>query len=94
MADRRAGAAGTTEGFEAAASETGVGGGWKAFVRSSQTVQTILLELKEKGPAVQDRRVLYADVSKRPGQAASILSDSMPPAIAFNSSGIGSSLRQ
>ncbi|CAM9763170.1 unnamed protein product [Ascophyllum nodosum] len=83
VADRHAGAAGTMEGFEAAASETGVGGGWKAFVGSSQTIRTVLLELKEKGPTVQDRRVLYADVSKRLGQATSILSDCMPPAIAL-----------
>ena len=76
-------AAGTTEGFEAAASETGVGMGWKAFVGSSQTVQTVLLELKEKGSTVQDRRVLYADVSKRLGQAGSILSGSMPPSPAL-----------
>ena len=72
-----------TEGFEEAASEIGVGVGCKAFVGSSQTVQTVLLELKEKGPTVQDTRVLYADISKRLGQAASILFDSMPPAIAL-----------
>ena len=39
-----------TEGFEAAALEIGVGGGWRAFVGSSQTVQTILFESKGKGP--------------------------------------------
>ena len=82
-ADRHAGAAGTTEGFEAAASETGVVGGWKTFVGSIQTVQTVLLELKGKEPTVLDRRVLYANGSKRLGQAASILSDGMPPGIAL-----------
>ena len=50
---------------------------------SSQTVQTVLLELKEKGLTVQDRRVSYADVSKRLRQAASISSDCKPPAIAL-----------
>ena len=47
------------------------------------TVQAVLLELKEKGPTVQDRQVLYADVSKWLGQAASILSDSTPPSVAL-----------
>ena len=71
-ADRHAREAGVTEGFEAAASETGVGGGWKAFVGSGQPVQTVLLDLK-KGPTVQGRKVLYDAVSKRLEHAASVL---------------------
>ena len=70
------------EDFEGAASETG-GVGWKAFAGSSQTVRTVLLELKKKGPTVQDRQILYAGVSKILGQAANILSDSMPPTMAL-----------
>ena len=70
------------EGFEAAAGDDGSAGVWEAFVGSSQTVQTVLLDLKEKGPTAQDRQVLYADVTKKLGQAASILSDSVSPAVA------------
>ena len=50
-------------------------------VGSNETVQTVLLEWKGKGPTVQDKQVLYADVSNRLGQAASILYDSIPPAM-------------
>ena len=82
VADRHAATAGAMEGFEAAAGDDGSAGGWKAFVGSSQTVQTVLLDLKEKGPTAQDRQVLYADVTKKLGQAASILSDSVSPAVA------------
>ncbi|CAB1116228.1 unnamed protein product [Ectocarpus sp. CCAP 1310/34] len=57
-------------------------GRWKSFVGSSQTVQTVLLDLKEKGPTDQDRQVLYADVTKKLGQAASILSDRFSPTVA------------
>ena len=59
------------------------GGGWKALVGCSQTVQTVLLDLKQKGHTEQDKQVVYADVSKRLGQAASILPDSLPPAVAL-----------
>lgn len=81
-ADRQGGAAGGTESVQEAASETGVGGGWKAVVGSSQTVQTVLLDLKGKGPSVQDRQILYADVSKTLGLSCSILSDTFPPEVA------------
>ena len=60
----------------------GCSGRWKSFVGSSQTVQTVLLDLKEKGPTDQDRQVLYADVTKKLGQAASILSDRFSPTVA------------
>lgn len=43
----------------------------------------VLLGLKEKGPTVQDRQVLYADVTNKLGQAGSILSDSYSPAVAM-----------
>ena len=82
VADRHAATAGAMEGFEGAAGDDGFAGGWKAFVGSSQTVQTVLLDLKEKRPTAQDRQVVYADVTKKHGQAASILSDSVSPAVA------------
>lgn len=34
---------------------------------SSKTVQTVLLDLEEKGPTAQDKKVLYADVAKKLG---------------------------
>ena len=46
---------------------------------SSQTVQTVLLDLREKGPTEQDKQVLYADVSKTLALTCSILSDSFSP---------------
>ena len=82
MANRHA-APGTVGGFEWPALDHSAGGGWKALVGSSQTVQTVLLDLKQKGHTEQDKQVVYADVSKRLGQAASILSDSLPPAVAL-----------
>ena len=82
VADRHAATAGALEGFEGAAGDDGFAGGWKAFVGSSLTVQTVLLDLKEKRPTAQDRQVFYADVTKKHGQAASILSDSVSPAVA------------
>lgn len=42
-------------------------------------MESTLLHLKEKGPTVQDKAVLYADVSKILTQAAKILSDSLNP---------------
>lgn len=82
VANRHA-APGTVGGFEWPALDHSAGGGWKALVGSSQTVQTVLLDLKQKGHTEQDKQVVYADVSKRLGQAASILSDSFPPAVAL-----------
>ena len=72
-ADRHGGAAAGTDGFHRTAASI-VGGGWKAFVGSSQTVQTVLLDLREKGPAEQDEQVLYADVSKTLAMTCNILS--------------------
>ena len=46
---------------------------------SSQTVQTVLLDLREKGPTEQDKKVLYAEVSKALALTCSILSDSFSP---------------
>ena len=77
-ADRHGGAAAGTDGFQGTAAAC-VGGGWKAFVGSSQTVQTVLLDLREKGPTEQDKQVLYADVSKTLALTCSILSDSFSP---------------
>eukprot|EP00904_Undaria_pinnatifida_P011765 jgi/Undpi1/7719/HiC_scaffold_23.g10192.m1 len=77
-ADRHGGAAAGTDGFQGTAA-CSVGGGWKAFVGSSQTVQTVLLGLREKGPTEQDKQVLYADVYKTLALTCSILSDSFSP---------------
>lgn len=44
------------------------------------TIQTVILELKEKGPtAVQGHRVLHADISKALTEANGLLADSIPP---------------
>lgn len=43
-----------------------------------------LLHLKEKGPTVQGKAVLYTDVSKILTQAANVLSDSLNPQQARN----------
>ena len=77
-ADHHGGAAAGTDGFQGTAASS-VGGGWKAFVGSSQTVQTVLLDLRQKGPTEQDKQVLYADVSKTLALTCSILSDSFSP---------------
>ena len=44
-ADRHGGAAAGTDGFQGTAASS-VGGGWQAFVGSSQTVPTVLLDLR------------------------------------------------
>lgn len=54
-ADQHGGAAGGTEDARAA-SLNGVGGEWRAFVRTSETLQNALLGLKEKGPTLQHKQ--------------------------------------
>lgn len=55
-------------------------GGWLAYAGTSyQTVQTVLLDVKEKGPSEQDRRVVFADVTKMCNEACAIMSDTLPP---------------
>lgn len=82
VADRYGGAKGATEVFQGSASGSTGDISWKAFTKgySRQTLQTVLLDLTEKGPTVQDRQVLHADVSKKLDEAGSIISGSMPPA--------------
>lgn len=48
----------------AAPSGAAVGGRWKAFVGSNQTVQTVLLALKKEDPTMQDEHVPYVGLSK------------------------------
>ncbi|CAM9731196.1 unnamed protein product, partial [Laminaria digitata] len=54
---------------------------WKAFVLTGnfggQTIRRVVLELKEKGPTLQDRNVLYADVCEVLTEETEILVDSV-----------------
>ena len=63
--DRRGEGAEGTEGL-AAPSGAAVGERWKAFVGSRHAVLTVWLDVKEKGPTLQDMQVPYVDLSKMP----------------------------